>query len=157
MMDVLREWLLRIVGSAFLMTAVSVLTPKGAVKRIELLCCSVILMLAVLHPFTGGELPEIPELSHVGEKIRHRTDEFRKTGQESWESLIEEELVSYIETRAAEEGISCAVDISFEINDDGVPLPVAVELTAPQRSEEVHRSVREDLGIAEENIRWRIG
>ena len=53
--------------------------------------------------------------------------------------------------------ITAVNHISFEINDYGVPLPVAVELTASQRSEEVHRSVREDLGISEENIRWRIG
>ena len=156
MMDVLREWMVRIVGAAFLMTAVSVLTPKGAVKRIELLCCSVILMLAVLHPFTGGELPEIPELSRVGEKIRLRTDEFRKTGQESWESLIEEELVSYIETKAAELCFDCEVSVKVSTDEEGLLFAEEVELTAAQENAALQQYLRQELGIAEERIRWRI-
>ena len=78
-----------------------------------------------------------------------QTERNRATGKK--EMIRVENLVKRYGTNYALD------DISFEINDYGVPLPVAVELTASQRSEEVHRSVREDLGIAEENIRWRIG
>ncbi len=156
MTDILREWLVRIVGAAFLMTAASVLTPKGAVKRIELLCCAVILMLAVLQPFSGGELPELPELSQIGERLREQEDDLRKTGREQWGSLIAEELVSYIETKAAELQFSCTVEVRMATDGSGVPYPEEVELTAAEENPVLQQYLQQELGLAAERIRWRI-
>ena len=156
MMELLREWLVRIVGAAFLMTAASVLTPKGAIKRIELLCCSVILLLSVLQPFSGEELPKLPELSCVKEQIRQQEDEFRENGQETWESLIAEELVSYIETKAAELQFDCVVSVRMSADESGIPFPEAVEITAAEENGTLQRYLQQEIGIAEERIRWRI-
>ncbi len=156
MMDVLREWLVRIVGAAFLMAAASVLTPKGAVKRIELLCCAVILMLAVLQPFSGGELPELPELARIGEQIHERENDYREEGLEEWETLIAEELVSYIETKAAELHVDCVVAVRIGTDENGIPFPEEIELTAAEENAALQRTLQQELGIAAERIRWRI-
>ena len=157
MMDAVTLWLRQVIAAAFFSAAVAALLPKGSVKRIAALFCAVLLLLTLFRPMIGQETAWKRSMENIKEEIASAAVDLEEENREAWERLIEEELVSYIETRAAEVGITCAADISFEINDYGVPLPVAVELTASQRSEEVHRSVREDLGIAEENIRWRIG
>ena len=156
MMEILREWLVRIVGAAFLMTAASILTPKGAVKRIELLCCAVILLLSVLQPFYGRKLPQLPELSRLEERIRQQADEFREDGREEWESLIAEELVSYIETKAAELQFDCAVSVRMDTDENGIPFLEEVEITAEEENGALQRHLQQELGIAEERIRWRI-
>ena len=157
MMNAVTLWLRQVIAAAFFSAAVAALLPKGSVKRIAMLGCSVLLLMVLFRPFTGQENEWGQSLSGLREEILRTTENFEEENLEAWTGLIEQELVSYIETRAAEAGVSCEVNITFETNGDGVPLPIAVELTAPQRSEEVHRCVRESLGVAEENIRWRLG
>lgn len=154
MMDMLREWLVRLIGAAFLMTMASVLTPKGAVKRIELLCCAVILLLAALEPVWGG-MPDIPELASLQEEIRRQTEEFRENGYREREVLIEEELVSYIETKAAELQFDCAVTVRVKTDGRGIPYPEEVEIRSAEKNGALSQYLRE-LGIAEKRIRWRI-
>lgn len=155
MMDFLQEWIIRIVGAAFLMAAASVLTPRGAVKRIELLCCAVILLLAVLQPLLGNDLPELPEAQRIEESIRQQREEFQKSGRAEWEALIEEELVSYIESKAKELGVDCSVSVRLAEGENGIPFPDAVELTAEERHEGLQRYIEQELGVAAERIRWR--
>lgn len=157
MMNAVTLWLRQVIAAAFFSAAVAALMPKGSVKRIAMLACSVLLLLALFRPFSGKKMEWGRTMDEFREEILQATENFEEGNREAWAELIEQELVSYIETRAEEAGISCAVNITFATNEDGVPLPIAVDLTAPQRSEEVHRYVRESLGIAEENIRWRLG
>ena len=117
---------------------------------------STLLLLAVLQPLFGGELPPLPEAGRIEERIRQKTEELEEHRRQEWETLIEEELVSYIETKAAELGCSCDVVLRFGADGDGLPLPEEVEITAEERNEELHRFVRQELGIADERIRWRI-
>ena len=154
-MSAVTLWLRQVIAAAFFSAAVAALIPKGVVKRIAMLACSMLLLLTLFRPFVGQERD--PGLEEIREKILCAAEDLEEENREVWAGLIEEELVSYIETKAREAGVSCGVNIRFETNEDGVPLPVAAELTAPQRSEEIHRCVREELGIAEENIRWRFG
>lgn len=156
MMSAVTVWLRQVIAAAFFTAAVMALIPSGAVKRIAMLVCSALMLMTIFRPLTEREWEFGGAFSEIENEIRCAAADFKEQNLESWAGIIEEELASYIETRAAEAGISCAVDITLEINEDGVPLPVAAELTAAQRSETVHRCVREELGIAEENIRWRI-
>ncbi len=156
MMEFLREWIVHIVGASFLMAAASVLTPKGAVKRIELLCCAVILLLAVLQPLIGGTLPELPQARRIEESIREQREEFRKSGQEEWEALIEEEFVSYIESKAKEMGVDCRASVRLAADENGIPFADEVELTAAEVHAGLQRCIEQELGVAAERIRWRL-
>ena len=157
MMSAVTVWLRQVIAAAFFSAAVAALLPKGAVKRIAMLTCSVLLLMTLFRPFAGQERAWLRSMDDIRDEILSAAEDLTQENREAWAGLIEQELVSYIETRAAEAGAPCTVSITLAVNDEGVPLPVAAELTAPRRSEEVHRCVREELGIAEENIRWRIG
>ena len=157
MINAVTLWLRQVIAAAFFSAAAMALIPKGAVKQIAMLVCSMLLLMTLFRPFMEREWELGWSFDEIENEILCAATDFEERNCESWARLIETELASYIESRAAETGISCEVDIVFEINEDGVPLPVAAELTASQRSEAIHRCVREELGIAEENIRWRIG
>lgn len=156
MMDFVREWLLRMVGAALLTAAVSALTPKGAVRRVALLCCAVILLLAVLCPLTGEALPALPPASLLGEAVERQREEYQQSNLRAWESLIEEELISYIEAKAAELHCSCSVTLRLGTDEEGLPFPEEVTLKAEEENHTLTQLLMEELGLARERIRWRI-
>lgn len=156
MMDFVREWLLRMVGAVMLTAAVSALTPKGAVRRVALLCCAVILLLAVLCPLAGGALPALPPVSSLGEAAERQKEEYEQRNRLAWETLIEEELISYIEAKAAELHCSCAVTLRLGTDEEGLPFPEEVTLTAAEENHALTQLLMEELGLARERIRWRI-
>lgn len=159
MMSAVTDWLRQVVAAAFFSAAMAALIPSGAVKRITMLACSVLLLLALFRPFMGetGQRQIGDAMARMEYEILSAAEDLDEENRERWAGLIEKELVSYIETRAKEAGFPCSAEITLRCNEEGVPLPVAAVLTAKRRSEEVHRCVREELGIAEENIQWRIG
>lgn len=156
MMELVREWLLRMVGAALLTAAVSALTPKGAVRRVALLCCAVILLLAVLCPLTGESLPALPQFSSLGKAVERQKEEYQQSNLRAWESLIEEELISYIEAKAAELHCPCAVALRLGTDEEGLPFPEEVTLTAEEENDALTQLLMEELGLARERIRWRI-
>lgn len=156
MMTLVREWLMHVIGASLLMAAVSVLTPRGAVRRIALLCCAVIFLMSVLRPLLGGELPALQSVSSLKEDVARQTEEFQQSNLEAWETLIERELLSYIETKAAELHCDCSVSLRLSRDTDGVPVPEEVTLTAAEENEALTVWLIQELGIDRERIQWRI-
>lgn len=156
MMTLAQEWLMRVIGAALLMAAVSVLTPRGAVRRIALLCCAVIFLLSVLRPLLGGELPKLRSSFSLREELLRQTEEFQRSNFEAWETLIERELLSYIETKAAELHCDCSVSLRLSRDADGIPVPEEVTLTAAEENDALAACISQELGIDRERIRWRI-
>lgn len=159
MMEVLTLWLRQVVAAAFFSAAMAALIPAGVSKRIAMLCCSLLLLTVLFRPLLGEiDLSRLDRSWQAQEQeILDASQQLQQSNRERWETLIAEELVSYIETRAAQEGIHCTVRVTLDEGEDGVPRPCRIELTASQRSETLHRCIREDLGMTEEQIQWRIG
>lgn len=156
MTEYIGAWVARVICTAFLMAVAAALTPRGPVKRIVLFCCSLLLLLAVFRPLLG----EVPlraseEFSYWQEDILSRTEELTEENQKTWEALIAEELASYIEAKAEELAFPCEIAVTVETGEDGVPRPRRVEITAAGRNEALSRFLREELGLAQEDIQWR--
>lgn len=155
MMEALREWLLQLLGATLLMAAVSVLTPQNAARRIALLCCSVILLLAVLRPLLGGELPALGQLASLEEELARQRESYQQETNEQWESLIEAQLRTYIEDKAAELQCPCGAEVRVEADGNGGYLLREVILTGAKENGTLRDALARELGIPPERIRWR--
>lgn len=155
MLAFLREWLQQILGAALLLAAVSVLTPPCAARRIALLCGSAIFLLALLRPLTGGELPKLAALPELTQSIAQQKERYEGDNLQQWASLIEEETRTYIEGKAAELDFPCAVAVRAEAQGDRIVLR-EVTLTAEEENAALAACITGELGLAAEQIRWRI-
>ncbi|MGM9618712.1 MAG: hypothetical protein ACI3W8_02580 [Oscillospiraceae bacterium] len=156
MTEYIGAWVVRVICTAFLMAVAAALTPRGAVKRIALFCCSLLLLLAVFRPLLGeAPLRAAEEFSYWQDDILSRTEALEEENQKTWEALIEEELASYIEAKAEGLAFPCEVAVTVETGEDGVPRPRRVEITAAGKNEALGRFLREELGLAQEDILWR--
>lgn len=155
MMEALREWLLQLLGATLLMAAVSALTPQNAARRIALLCCSVILLLSVLRPLLGGELPALGRIVSLEEELARQRESYQQENREQWESLIEAQLRTYIESKAAELQCPCGAEVRVEADGDGGYLLREVILTAAEENEALQSALARELDIPPERIRWR--
>lgn len=155
MMEALREWLLQLLGATLLMAAVSALTPQNAARRIALLCCSVTLLLSVLRPLLGGELPALGQIASLEEALARQRESYQQENREQWESLIEAQLRTYIEGKAAELQCPCGAEVRVEADGDGGYLLREVILTAAEENGTLRDALARELGIPPERIRWR--
>lgn len=155
MLAFLREWLQQILGAAVLLAAVSVLTPQCAARRIALLCGSAIFLLALVRPLTGGELPQLAVLPELAQSIEERKESYENDNLQQWATLIEQETRTYIESKAAELDFPCDVTVRAEAEGDQLVLR-EVTLTAAEKNAALTACLTGELGLAEEQIRWRI-
>lgn len=156
MTEYIAAWAARVICTAFLAALAAALTPRGAVKRIVLFGCSLLLLLALFRPLLGDLSRQAEEeFARWEAEIRSRTEDMTEENQKSWEALIAEELGSYIEAQAEALRFPCEAAVTVETGEDGVPRPRGVTITAAGRSEALARFLREELGFAEEDIRWR--
>lgn len=155
MLAFLREWLQPILGAALLLAAVSVLTPPCAARRIALLCGSAIFLLVLVRPLTGGKLPPLTALPELARSVEEQKERYESDNLRQWTSLIERETRTYIEGKAAELDFPCAVAVRAEAEDGGLALR-EVTITAAEEDPALAAYITEELGIAEEQIRWRI-
>ena len=156
MMAAVALWLRQVMATAFFTAALMALVPSGAVKRVMLLCCTLLFLLALFRPFLGSGEKRLEESFAAMEAvILAETEVLQGENQEVWAALIEEELVSYIEATAAEEGISCTARVSLSPDENGVPLPVSVDLISECRDDGFRKHLAAELGVAAEQIQWR--
>ena len=159
MMELVTLWLRQVIAAAFFSAAVAALIPAGAIKRIAMLGCSLLLLMTLFRPLAGRNgLQRIDGmLRDIETEIQSAAADYEEENREAWAALIEQELVSYIETRAKAAGLSCEVSVTLEETTEGIPLPASVELMGAERNEKLHRALQEELGLTEEQIRWRSG
>ena len=155
MMGAVALWLRQVMATAFFAAALMALVPSGAVKRLATLCCTLLFLLALFRPFLGnGEKRLEDSFAAMEAMILAETESLQWENQELGAVLIEEELVSYIEATAAEEGISCTARVTLSPDENGVPLPVSVDLTSKSCDDGFRKRLAVELGVAMEQIRW---
>ncbi len=160
MMEGLRSWLISLVTVSILCAAADTLMPEGGPKRVGKLLCGMLLLCAILKPLVRLDPEEGRRwLENWKREVEEQTLELEEEVDRAVKPVIETGYEAYIAKRAAELGLQVE-DVSVETaaGEDGLALPVGVELTGHFEKtdrERLARTLAEDLGIPPDRIRFR--
>ena len=131
------------------------LCPKGGVKAVVKLLCSLLMSVALISPLLSFEMPEysmlLAEYRLMGEKAAASGQEERETLSRS---IIEEECRAYI----LDKGKALGADISdasvgLKWSGDGFWYPVECEIKGEYHSG-LSGAISAELGLGEESQVW---
>lgn len=154
MIGVVRQWLIGVTCAALMAALADALMPKGAVKQIGKLVCSLVLLCAVLRPVLTLSMPQnVGLLDWVeGETDRQRLQLEQNSGT-MLKTLIERESAAYIVDKAAQLGAVCQAQVICAADESGTWLPHSARITAAldeQQRRELTAMIQCGLGIAPE-------
>lgn len=153
MIEAVQEWLRAVVVTALLLSVVQTLLPEGNVRRIASFSGGLILML-VLRPLLGTDLSALElDLAPYREAIEERQTELEAQSDQELEQLIAERTGAYILEEAARLGMQIQVRVETVPGDDGMPVPVRVEITGAY-SAQLSEWIARELGIPGEEQVW---
>ena len=157
MIAALREWLTGIVVMTLLLSAVQTLVPDGAVRRAASFTGGLILLLAILQPILKTDLQRMKlDFSHYEAAVEEARVQLDTTAKTELASLIESKTETYISDKAKSLGRSVTVTVKTEENEDGIPVPVSVELEGPPLPE-LAQWLEQELGLGAERQVWNGG
>lgn len=159
MMEILRSFIMQIVGAAMISTAALGITPDGRVKKVVELVCG--FMMAAVFLNTVLDFDYIYFAQNL---TRYRMDGEALAGNISEENdrllrlIIEEESQAYILDKGADIGIeNFDVKISAEWSEDGYWYPAHAEIASDADTaakERLMRIMESELGIPPEKQSW---
>ena len=152
MIEAVQEWLRAVVVTALLLSVVQTLLPEGNVRRIASFSGGLILML--VRPLLGTDLSALElDLAPYREAIEERQAELEAESDQEMEQLIAERTGAYILEEAARLGMQIQVRVETAPGDDGMPVPVRVEITGAY-SAQLSEWIARELGIPGEEQVW---
>lgn len=155
MVAALREWITSVVVVTLLLSVTQTLLPEGGVRRIASFTGGLLLLVALLHPVLGADLKRLEwELEPYRAAVRDRQEELEEAGEKELSALIAQRTAAYIWDKAEELGLQVAVRVTVEPDENGVPVPAAVEVTGPP-SEALADYLERELGISRERQDWK--
>lgn len=162
-MEWLREWILAIAGTIIIGSLCDMIVPESSIKKYVRLVIGLVLVLAVIGPFTKVSFDEFTSFGE--EQTRRRAVEFQNSlgERERFEviRLYREKLCSSIENEIkAEENENVEVKVEVEENDErrfGEITKVSVILRGESLQDERYSHIKEIVcnkyGVDEENVR----
>ena len=147
----MREWILRLIGTAMIASAAVRLTPDGVYRKVTRLVCSLALISALLSireaiPLFKETLPDpvIPAISI--EEARNET-----------RFIIEKRLGEYILERARALGLELSAGVTARWSDEGYWYPYSVRLEGEVKSADrvrIGEYIAGELMIPKERQEW---
>lgn len=154
MMEGIRGWLTAVVCAALILALAEGLMPAGPVKKVGRLTGGLVMFLAMVSPLAQVDLSGLSQwITVYRTQAAVEAAALTETNEQLLESIIAEETASYIEGKAAELGLSCAVRVTCRTGEEGLPIPSRVEVTGALTGAEqdrLARLVEEDLAIPRE-------
>lgn len=155
MVAALREWITSVVMVTLLLSVTQTLLPEGGVRKLASFTGGLILLVALTRPLLGTELERLElDLEPYRQAVQERQTELRESGEKELSELIAQRTAAYIWDKAEELGLQVAVRVTVEPDENGVPVPAAVEVMGPP-SEELADYLERELGISRERQDWK--
>ncbi len=162
-MEWLRQWILTIAGTIIIGSLCDMIVPESSIKKYVRLVTGLILVLAVVGPFTDISPGEIGSLGE--EETRRRAVEFQNSlgERERFEviRLYREKLCSSIENDIkTEENEDIEVKVQVEEDDEkrfgeiiGVSVVLRDESVQGERYKQIKNIISEKYGVDEKNVK----
>ena len=156
-MEALRQYILSVSVAAILCGLVLSVAPKGQFQVILRLICGVFLALLVIEPITRLDPQQI--FSRFAGNWETEGEAAAAFGEEiardSMSAYIKREAEAYILDKARELGFDVDVEVSVGKGDLAIPEQVTIRGNVPEMvRRELEGLIRENLGIAKENLKW---
>ncbi|MFI3251352.1 MAG: stage III sporulation protein AF [Eubacteriales bacterium] len=145
MMELLRQWLLGMIGTTILVAIADGLMPSGGVKQVGKIVCGLMLLVMIVKPLltlSEEALVAISEPWYHGSE----EEEMEKYYNDQMKSIIEGKIASYIMDKATES--DCSAEVVCELSEDGVFVPIQVILGGTWEIESLSHMM-EELGVEE--------
>ena len=166
MIQAVREWLLSIIMTSFLISLLRVLLPEGNLRKIGAFTGSLVLLSAILRPLVRLE-PEWPawDMASYESEIAKRMDElngrqadaFRaqvaEASAEAIQAKVADASAEMIQQKAAELGASVSAAVTVRTENE-TPLPWSVTLDGAWNAA-LSEWIRVALDIPPERQEWR--
>lgn len=159
MTEVLRGWILGIVGAAVVTAVVLVVSPDTRAKKVVAVVCGFMMIIALLRPVEGFDYGGFKlNFARLQQQAQDFTEPLNAVNENLTSAIIEERYAAYISDKGATLGISdLAVTVEAELYVDGFWYPNRVFVTT-----EADKSLRDKLayeieaglGIASEELIW---
>ena len=153
-MGQINEGLMRLILLCMAAAVAEHLMPEGAPRRIGRMACALVLLCALFSPVGEPDLDAFPSgqlWPGNGEQVR----QLERQQAQAAKNIIEQVYAAYILDKASRLGCSCQVESIELFLQDGLLLPVRVELGGdllPEQEQQLCRLLAEELGLKEENI-----
>ena len=155
-MEFLRQWLLGVVGCAFLVSLADQLTPKGAVREILRFAGGLTLLLCMLRPLGTAETDALlPDLGALSGERSALEEAYSAAFSDDLRAVIAERTGAYIEDKARALGAEVTAEVTLR-EEDGAFLPDAAVLTGEENAA-LAALLERELGIPKEKQEWRSG
>ena len=143
MMDILRDWLLGIVGAAMILSLADALTPEGTVKRIGKLTGGLLLMIAILRPILAIDYNTISaNLADYRFEAQQYDNSLEVENVHLKKIIIEDRTGAYIQDKAAELGIVCTAEVVCHVDENDMPFPASVVIRGHIDEDEIRTMTR---------------
>ena len=153
-MAFLRQWLLGVVSCAFLVSLLDQLTPEGSVRKLARFSGGLVLILCMLRPLGTAEPWELAlDLDGFSADRVALEEQYRDVSGQSLAAVIAERTGAYILEEAARLGMQIQARVETAPGDDGMPVPVRVEITGAY-SAQLSEWIARELGIPGEEQVW---
>lgn len=156
MMASLEAWMRSVVLCALFLSLVQLLIPEGAVARIAAFAGGLLLMLSLVDPILHAVQLELPAFQELEWEVAIRQQELEQETQSALTQRIAADTEAYIWDMAQDLGLEVTAAVRTETQDNGVILPVALELSGSY-SKTLSQRLEEELGIPPERQVWHEG
>jgi len=161
MMGLVRGWLLGITGAAILAAVADGMMPEGGVRQVGKLVCGLVLLFAVLSPFSDRDTFGLTDiLCYDNQRLQQDAKQLQEARGEQMKQLIQQELAAYSMDKIQEMGLICRIEVVCETDEQGLALPRAVQVYGSLQQDEqltVARELSQDLGLDESQIVFQEG
>ena len=154
MMDAVREWLSSVVAAALLVSVAQSMVPEGSIRKIAGFTGGLILLAVLLQPALRTDLSALHlRFEDYEAAVAERQAELEEDQDRALADIIAERTEAYILDKASDLGLEISLRVETELDQEGLPIPAAVEIEGP-RSEELATYLEEELGIPAERQVW---
>jgi len=148
----MKGYLLKIICAAMVCGLVQSLAPAGPGRQTRKMICGLFLVLTVLSPLGGTELPRL-ELGSLQRSAQAAVAEGEEQARQARLERITEACEAYICSKAA----AMELELQIRVELDGEGFPVRVELSGPAgplARQKLTGSVMDDFGLEEGDVIW---
>ena len=156
-MDAIAEYLLSVTGAAIVSAVVlRLLEGKGSAASVAKMLTGIFVAITVIGPITRLHVSDVLDLlPDVSADAQAAVAQGEASAKKALADSISNQIESYILDKAAQLGVTLAVEV--ELSQDVIPVPVGVRLqgnVSPYAKTRLQSILRDDLGIDKENQIW---
>ncbi len=160
MIDIFKDWVLQIAGTALIASAILTVTPESSAKKAVALVCGVALIISMLSIVSDFDYTAYSKvIAGYRDDMEDTLADIEETNKNLTRSIIEEKCAAYILDKGKTIGIN-EIRVSVTVRWDSesslwYPVGAVIASNADDsQKEKLSAQIEADLGIAKDEQTW---